>query len=620
MTTDGFSIIIPTYNTLPYLKLCLESLDKYSTLKHEVIIYVDGSTDGTQAYLREKKSEFIQGATNQGVCTATNIAVSKATQQYLFLINDDVFFGPDWDVNLIKHVSPNMVISGVYLEPGSIPVAPCYLEYNCGRVWSEFDENTFLKACQRFQHERGGKTKPAICYPFLISKILWEEVGGLDPRFNPGPGSDPDFFYRLALSPRRIKMIQAQDVLFYHFSGRSSRFAKDAKQPRWKWSYFRWRNRRRYKKKWGKVWDFKFGEVPKVAKKILLFVWGGIGNMLLFTPTLVVLRRQFPEAKIFLCVQKSKMLEVIGAGNTQGKNQLVDGVISLDSIRGWEKFRLIGMLRSFAPDIALSNVTNPRLLSSLLSFLSGAKIRIGKDTKRRGFLNTIRIEQKKNLHEVESNLNLLRPLGVTIDDTHFFIQISEADRRFATYYLENQGLGEDYMLIGIHPGSSFHQSFKRWDKDRFAELVQKLSEMKKIKCLLFGGKEEENLVKYIQEKVNKSVSTYIGNGELCRTAALIERCNLFVSNDTSLMHLAAALKVPVMAIFGPTIPEKNRPYGEGHTVIYKSLPCRPCYKFKKIKCKKNFACLKEITVEEVFQIAKDKLNQVSQNAKRSLPL
>ncbi|MDP2806565.1 MAG: glycosyltransferase family A protein, partial [bacterium] len=114
----GFSIIIPTYNTLPYLKLCLKSFKEHSAYSHQVIVCADGCSDGTNEFLKTYPGiDKVILNKNQGICSATNQAARLANREYLFLANDDLVAAPGWDEALMSQAASDRVLSGVQIEP-----------------------------------------------------------------------------------------------------------------------------------------------------------------------------------------------------------------------------------------------------------------------------------------------------------------------------------------------------------------------------------------------------------------------------------------------------------------------------------------------------------------------
>jgi len=249
-TLSGLSILIPSYNDLPYLKLLIKSIREHSTYDHEIVVVSDGSSDGTKKYCEaDKNIIFKHLETNQGICTTTNLAVSMASSEWLFLMNSDMVVGPGWDVELIKHLGPNRVVSATCIEPGLVEVASIFHTLNCGVNADSFDWAQFRQASRTLYED---VIEPGVQYPFCISKELWNRVGGLDPAFNPGPFNDPDLFYRLALEG--VEFIRSRSSLIYHFSGVTFR----RRDPEY-WQEAENQNFQIFLNKWGEEPKYTFG-------------------------------------------------------------------------------------------------------------------------------------------------------------------------------------------------------------------------------------------------------------------------------------------------------------------------------------------------------------------------
>ena len=139
-----FSVIIPTFNNLEYLKLCIKSLLKNSKFNHELIFHVNEGKDGSLNYLKDKKHKCSYSASNAGVCVAFNEAVKLATKKYIVLGHDDMYFCPNWDTVFIEeikkyHKEKDFFISGTMVQPFA-----SYLEFDCGKSYKDFDEEKLL--------------------------------------------------------------------------------------------------------------------------------------------------------------------------------------------------------------------------------------------------------------------------------------------------------------------------------------------------------------------------------------------------------------------------------------------------------------------------------------------
>ena len=213
-----FSILIPSFNNLNYLKLCLKSILKNSIKKHEIIIHVNEGSDGTLKYVKKNNYKYTFSDTNVGLCTALNLAAKLSTTNYILYSHDDMYFCPEWDTFLINEVNKInhdfYYLSGTMIEPNS-----GHIKFNCGENFETFNENKLLSNYKNlnFYDHQGSHFAP-----HLVSKKMWCKVGGFSEEFNPGIASDPDFNMKLWKQGVRIfKGINNFKV--YHFSSITTR-------------------------------------------------------------------------------------------------------------------------------------------------------------------------------------------------------------------------------------------------------------------------------------------------------------------------------------------------------------------------------------------------------------
>ena len=205
-----FSIIIPTFNNLSYLRVCISSIKKNSKFDHEIIPHINQGSDDTEEYLIGEKIKYTKTGYNSGICKGMNMASKKSTTNYILYAHDDFYFCPDWDIILKKEIDNighnNFYLSGTMMHNGQIP-------FNCGDDINCFNEKKFLDNYNDFNYyDFQGSTWA----PHLIHKDLWERVGGFSEEFFPGTGSDPDLNMKLWYEGVRIfKGINNFKV--YHF-------------------------------------------------------------------------------------------------------------------------------------------------------------------------------------------------------------------------------------------------------------------------------------------------------------------------------------------------------------------------------------------------------------------
>jgi glycosyltransferase involved in cell wall biosynthesis len=214
-----FSVIVPTFNNLEYLKLCLESIKKNSKYTHEIIIHINEGIDGTKEFLINNDYKTTFSKKNDGVCIAFNQAVKKATKDYIVLAHDDMYFCPNWDEVFLKELKkiPNnedFFLSGTMVQPFA-----SYINLNCGDKIENFDEEKLLRELPniKFNDFQGTHWQPS-----LIPVKTWNKVNGFSEEFSPGLGSDPDFNMKLwKIGVRLFKGLGECRV--YHFSSLSLR-------------------------------------------------------------------------------------------------------------------------------------------------------------------------------------------------------------------------------------------------------------------------------------------------------------------------------------------------------------------------------------------------------------
>lgn len=213
-----FSIVIPTFNNINYLKICINSINKNSKYKHEIIIHINEGNDGTIEYVKKNNIKFTYSKKNEGVCVAFNKASQLATKKYLVLGHDDMYFCPNWDTiffNELENINhDNFFLSGTMIQPFE-----SYINLDCGKTFVDFDEIKLLSHLPKisFSDFQGTHWQPS-----LVSLETWNKVGGFSVEFSPGLGSDPDFNMKLwNLGVRLFKGLGKCHV--YHFSSVSLR-------------------------------------------------------------------------------------------------------------------------------------------------------------------------------------------------------------------------------------------------------------------------------------------------------------------------------------------------------------------------------------------------------------
>ena len=216
-----FTILIPTWNNLPYLKVCVESIIKNSSFQHQIVVHINEGADGTSEWIKDNNIEYTYSDQNIGICKALNQASILAKTKYICYFNDDMYALPGWDYNLVKEIEnighQNFFISSTMIEPKPGKDLNILQGHDFGDLGS-FKERELVQAFKGLRMENwNGASWP----PNVVARTLWEKVGGYSDEFSPGMYSDPDFSMKLwAEGVRYFKGIGESKV--YHFMSKST--------------------------------------------------------------------------------------------------------------------------------------------------------------------------------------------------------------------------------------------------------------------------------------------------------------------------------------------------------------------------------------------------------------
>jgi GT2 family glycosyltransferase len=216
-----FSILIPTWNNLDLLKLCVRSIRENSAFTHQIIVHVNDGSDGSLEWVQSQHLDYTHSPQNIGICLAVNEAAIHATQDYILYLNDDMYCCPGWDAALVaklKELDTDLfILSGTMIEPVGTG-NPCVIVHDYGRDAADFAEARLLQELPNFcLPDWYGSTWP----PTLVSKRWWFKVGGYSSEFSPGMSSDNDFSMKLWHAGCRI-FLGVGNSLVYHFQCKST--------------------------------------------------------------------------------------------------------------------------------------------------------------------------------------------------------------------------------------------------------------------------------------------------------------------------------------------------------------------------------------------------------------
>ena len=331
--------------------------------------------------------------------------------------------------------------------------------------------------------------------------------------------------------------------------------------------------------------------------RILLIRLSSLGDVVLTTPVIRAVRSHFPEAYIAMLVAKQ-------SADVLQENPHLDEIITFDRLAKnkdtGEMFRIAHILRErrFTLTIDLQR----KFRTELLMYLSGAVERVGK-----GRLCTVRVSEQGNKHATVHYFDLLHAAGIPAEDQRLELFLSESERLDAAQRFDTAGTNDGQLKVGFFPGAGW--KLREWMPERFAAIGDRLVQRFNADVLIFGGQQETELVQSVVNLMNAPAIPFAGNLQIRQLAACIEKCDLFLTNDTGPMHIAAAVGTPTVSLFGPGNHIRFQPLGELHQIIRHDVPCSPCKQFTD-KCKDNI-CMKGIGVDEVWQFVSRALTKVS---------
>lgn len=376
------------------------------------------------------------------------------------------------------------------------------------------------------------------------------------------------------------------------------------------------------------IWK-KFNRNPiknKKPKTILLLKFGHIGDTILTLPVLKALKENFSSSTIVFIVA-SWAEEIMVNSPFVDKFIIFDDPFynrrvltelnipkKLQMIRLQKILKFLITIRNLHCDVVFD--LNGTFNSLIYTYLSGAKHLIGYDPQGIGYLLDDKVQPTEDKQIVDQCLDVIRILGVKTDVQGPFIFSSNKDKLYAQTYFQQNNIHEDDLIVGIHPGAPFIP--RRWPKERFAKIADILVKKYNAKIIYFGGKDEVDLVTSILSLMERPAFSLVGKTTIRESIALIERCNFFVCNDSSLMHIAALLNIPVIALFGPGQYPLFAPYNEFSVVVREDVGCNPCNESAAVwrkMCKRGRVyCMEAITIQKVLQIISQKISKINKNS------
>ena len=332
-------------------------------------------------------------------------------------------------------------------------------------------------------------------------------------------------------------------------------------------------------------------------KNILLIRLSSLGDVVLTTPAIRAVRAHFSDAYIAMLVAKQ-------SADVLRENPHLNEIITYDRLAKdkdtGEMLRIIRHLRERKFTMAID--FQRKFRTGVLMYFSGAAERVGQ-----GRLCNVRVQEQGNKHATAHYFDLLHAVGIPAADQRLELFLAESERIDAAKRFDTAGIREAALKVGLFPGAGW--KFREWMPERFAAIGDRLVAEFNANVLVFGGPKETALVQSVVNLMTAPAIPFAGNLQIRQFAACIEQCDLFLTNDTGPMHIAAAVGTPTVSLFGPGNHIRFQPLGATHQTIRYDVPCSPCKQFTD-KCKDNI-CMKGIAVDEVWQSISRALGKLS---------
>ncbi len=326
-------------------------------------------------------------------------------------------------------------------------------------------------------------------------------------------------------------------------------------------------------------------------KKILIRSTNWIGDAIMTTPAVRTIRANFPEAHIAILAypwvadifRASPHVDEVIIFQRDGEHRGLPGL--------WRLARQLA-----AHDFDLAILLQNAFKAALIVRLAGIPVRAGYSRDGRRLLLTHPVEIRpeiRQLHQVHYYQGLCRDLGMQLGSDELFLQLAPAVEDWAKNFVA------DFVgrpIIGLNPGAAYGPA-KCWPVERYGALAARLAKDLDAVIPVFGTAADAQTAAAIKAFAPAQVIDLAGSTSLAEAMALIGHCDAFVTNDSGLMHVAAAQKTPLVAIFGSTDPVATGPFSNQVVVVRKTLDCQPCFQ---THCQSDFRCMTEIGVAEVF--------------------
>jgi heptosyltransferase-2 len=333
-------------------------------------------------------------------------------------------------------------------------------------------------------------------------------------------------------------------------------------------------------------------------ERVLIRGTNWIGDVVMTLPAVAAVRRTWPGARIFV-LAKPWVAEVYRLSPD------VDEVIVFEEpgrhagIGG--KLRLAGELRGRGFDCAI--LLQNAVEAAVIALLACIPLRAGYNSDGRGLLLTHSVRRTRairRVHQIDYYVEMVRAFGCASAGRGVRLRPGADHEEVAKRLSVEFGIEEGRLLIGIAPGAAYGPA-KKWFPERFADVADRLIDAFGAQAILMGSAGDRESTAAVRQAARNPLIDIAGKTDLKGAISLIARCALFISNDSGLMHVAGALGVPTIAVFGSTNPAATSPVGDKSVVVHHDVDCGPCLK---PVCPTDFRCMEMIGVNEVYAAAR----------------
>ncbi len=326
--------------------------------------------------------------------------------------------------------------------------------------------------------------------------------------------------------------------------------------------------------------------------KILIAPQFGLGDALMSTPAIRILKEEIEESHITVFTIKKEIRDIFYY------NPFVDNIIYYPMLKkGWGLSFLYLIKNLFHTyDVTINFFPSNRMEYNLFSVLTGSKLRLGhryldQNMVQLNFLKNRLIKEDSAIHCVKENVKLLTLLGIQVNYIpDMVVRLKDDELNWVDEFISRY----EGIFVGVHAGSSNQDGHyrKRWGKERFLRVI---NHFKDFSFFLFGTDEESEENGFLLKNSIHGNVVPIINRPIRQIASLISKMDIFLTSDSGLMHLASALRVPIIAIFGPTDPHRVHPWGADYKIIRINMECSPCFYYspRPLRCSINerYRCL-----------------------------